>query len=140
MAIKKTRRRRKRSTKRRGHYITGVFTSTKTGQACKYRSGWELSYLTYLDNEPTVLTFGYESVKIPYVSNVRTGKLRTYFPDFLVEYVDGHKELVEIKPSKRVHQVAVQKKLKAAGIHCQAHGLTLVVITEHELKGLGLLK
>jgi len=93
----------------------------------------------WLDSRNDVATWGYECMTIPYVSNVRTHKMRRYFPDFLVEYVDGRKELVEIKPASRVRQVKVAKKLKAALDHCQAHGLALVVITEVELKGLGLL-
>lgn len=130
--VKRTRRKRKR------HYHTGAYTS-KVGNVCKYRSGWELKYMEYLDASPDVLSWSYESIKIPYVSNVRTKKVRNYLPDFCVEYVDGHKEIVEIKPSRRVHQVKVQKKLLAAGDHCRAHGLALVIITEVELKGLGLL-
>ncbi len=96
--------------------------------------------MEWLDANPDVVTWSYESVVIPYVSNKKTGKLRNYYPDFHIEFVDGHQELVEIKPSKRVHQTNVQKKLAAAGDHCRAHRLTLVVITELELRLLGLLK
>src|SRR5579872_3830732 len=124
--------------RRRGHYHRGEYTSTKTGLVCKHRSGWELVYMTYLDAELSVTTWGYESVVIPYVSNVRTGRLRNYHPDFVVTYVDGRRELVEIKPSKRVKQAAVQKKLKAAGSWCAINGVELKVVTEVELKALGL--
>jgi len=93
----------------------------------------------WLDSCDDVTTWSYESVIIPYVSNIKSKKMRKYFPDFLVERKDGHIELVEIKPSKRVHQVKVHKKLMAAGDHCRAHGWTMVIITELELKGLGLL-
>ena len=94
----------------------------------------------HLDSSPDVATWAYESVIIPYVSNKKTGKLRNYHPDFLVTYADGHVELIEVKPSKRVHQVKVAKKLLAAGDWARTHGVTLVVITEVELKQLGLLK
>jgi hypothetical protein len=96
--------------------------------------------MKYLDDNEDVFCWSYESVAIPYVSNTRTGKMRKYYPDFQVEWVDGRSELVEIKPSKRVLQAAVQKKLKAAGVWCLEHSVTLVVMTEVELKGLGLLK
>lgn len=125
--------------KRRGHYHTGTYLSTKTGLTCKYRSGWELSYMQYLDADVRVATWGYECVVIPYVSNQRSGKVRRYHPDFLVTYADGQ-VLVEIKPSKRVHQAKVAKKLVAAGDWARAHGVVLTVITEVELKALGLLK
>ena len=131
--VKKKRRRRKRGYKR------GEYTSTKSSLVFKYRSGWELAYMQYLDANEDVSSWSYESVIIPYVSNVKTGKLRKYYPDFQVNWSNKADELIEIKPKKRVLQAGVQKKLKAAEVYCQAHGLTLVVITEIELKGLGLL-
>jgi hypothetical protein len=96
--------------------------------------------MAWLDASPDVVSWSYETLVIPYVSNVKTGKLRKYHPDFVVTHVDGTKEVVEIKPSKRVHQAKVTKKLLAAGDHCRAHGMTLTVVTEYELKALGLLK
>jgi hypothetical protein len=96
--------------------------------------------MQYLDGEPSILTWSYESVIIPYVSNVRTGKIRKYYPDFLLTYVDDTHAIVEIKPSKRVTQANVVKKLNAAREWCSAHQTALVVITENELKVLGLLK
>lgn len=137
MAATKKRRRRR---KRKGHYHTGIHLSTKTGQACKYRSGWELVYMQWLDAHAAVSSYTYERTKIPYVSNVRTGKLRNYLPDFLVEFNDGSRSLVEIKPKRKVAHVTVQKKLKAAAEWCRLNSVTLQVITEVELRVLGLLK
>lgn len=134
MAAKKRRRRRKKK-----HYHTGTYISSKTGQECKYRSGWELKYLEWLDAHAAVKEYGYESVKIPYVSNVRTGKIRNYLPDFLVEFNDGSQQLVEIKPKRKLVQASVQKKLRAAEKWCRDHGVTLVVLTEVELSTMGIL-
>jgi len=130
---------RKKRRKRKGHYHTGVHVSVKGGE-CKYRSGWELKYMEHMDSDDKVLRFEYEQVKIPYISNVRTGKIRHYYPDFLVTYVDGTQKLVEIKPKKRLDQAKVTKKLKAAEVWCREHGVTLAVLTEIELRLLGLLK
>lgn len=132
--MKKIRRRRKKK-----RYHTGTYTSLKTGQACKYRSGWELAYLRWLDAHIEVKSFMYEGVKIPYVSNTRTGKVRHYFPDFYIEFKDDSKLLVEIKPKRKLLQANVQKKLKAAEGWCSDRGVQLVVITELEMKSLGLL-
>ena len=133
-------KRKRRRHKRKGRYHTGIYVSTKTGQQCKYRSGWELKYMEWLDAHAAVKSFGYEVVKIPYVSNLKTKKLRTYYPDFLIEFNDGSLLLVEIKPSKKLVQAIVRKKLAAAEEWCSAHGATFQVITEHELKVMGLLK
>lgn len=95
--------------------------------------------MQHLDGDPSVVAYVYEPFKLPYVSNVRSGRLRGYIPDLLVTRVDGSRELVEIKPLRKVDHVTVQKKLKGAQVWCSVHGVTLVVITERELKVLGLL-
>jgi hypothetical protein len=133
MLIPKKKRRRKK------RYHTGEHTSPKLVGECSYRSGWELKYMQYLDADPSVASYSYESVKIPYVSNSRTGRVRTYYPDILITHVDGTLVLVEIKPSKRLVQTIVKKKLAAAEGWCRTNGATLVIITEKELKGLRLL-
>ncbi len=130
---------RKRKRRRKKRYHTGMYTSIKTGQECNYRSSWELKYLMWLDANDSVKTFAYESIKIPYVSNLKTGKIRHYIPDIFVEFVDGSKMLIEVKPSKRLTQLAVKKKIDAGILWSQAHGATFKVITELELKLLGLL-
>lgn len=129
-----------RKKKRRGHYHRGVHVSPKCDHECHYRSGWELSYLQYLDTDPTVKAYHYEKLKIPYVANVRSGRTRNYIPDVFIEYVDGSFALVEIKPKRKLTQPTVVKKLKAAQAWVDALGVTLVIITEVELKLLGLLK
>jgi hypothetical protein len=132
-------KRRKRHPGRKGHYHTGTYLSSKGAGECRYRSGWELTVMQLLDDDKKVASWSYEKVIIPYVSNVRTGKIRRYFPDFFVEYVDGTRRLLEVKPSRRVHQPKVAKKLSAAHEWCRANGCTLDVITEHELRAIGAL-
>lgn len=95
--------------------------------------------MQHLDASPDVKEWTYETITIQYVSNKKSGKLRKYIPDFIVDYIDGHREILEVKPSRRVQQVKVQKKLKAGEQYCQAHGATFKVITERELKVLGLM-
>jgi hypothetical protein len=95
--------------------------------------------MKYLDEDPTVTSYEYEKVIIMYVSNVRTGSLKRYFPDFLIHYASGEDRLVEIKPSNKLAHAKVMKKTEAAKQWCSEHQCTLEVITEHELKGLGVL-
>lgn len=124
--------------KKKKRYHTGTYTSAKGGD-CKYRSGWELAYIKWLDANPSVKSFRYEGVVIIYISNVRSGMHHRYFPDFLVEYVDGRQVLVEIKPARKVGQRINQKKLTAARQWCDEHGATLEIMTEIELKNLGII-
>ena len=131
--MKKRRRKRKG-----GHYHRGLHVSPKAGE-CKFRSGWEQAYMIWLDSNVDVTSYTYEKTIIEYVSNKKTGKIRKYFPDFLVEYSD-HSELIEIKPAKRLEQARVKKKLAAAELWCTAHGIVFRVITENELRPMGLIK
>lgn len=93
----------------------------------------------WFDVEPTVLSYSYESVRIPYINNVRSRRTRTYLPDFLVELTDGRKILVEVKPSKKLGHAQVMKKLAAARVWCDENKIDLQVITEKDLRLLGVL-
>lgn len=130
----RTKRRRGKSRAKRG-----LYTSTKTGQTHKYRSSWEMRYMTHLDADATVKTWGYECLEIRYVSAVRSGRLRSYLPDFLVELVDGRKLVVEIKPASKVDKPTNLKKFAAARAWCPANGTEFVVVTEHDMKALGIM-
>ena len=65
------------------------------------RSSWELMYMNALDNSRLVSKWMSEprNLKITYVDPL-TRKVKTYWPDFLIQYVDGSIEVVEIKPLK----------------------------------------
>jgi hypothetical protein len=115
----------------------------------KYRSGWELAFMQFCDNNTSVLQWSSESLRIPY-RHPLTGKPTTYVPDFLVLYENkrGQKvaEIVEIKPKKQSiieSKVASTRdravvainhaKWAAANAYCKAQGLTFRVITEDDL-------
>jgi len=134
MAPKKPRKKKKK----KGHYHRGTHTSPIAGD-CKYRSGWEQKYMEHLDSDPNVSTWSYEKLVIEYVSNQHTKKIRKYYPDFQIEYKDGKRVVVEIKPSRKLGQATVVKKIRAAKEWCTAHDLTYKILTEIELKDMGLL-
>jgi hypothetical protein len=129
---------KKRKKKRKGHYIRGTYTSPIAGE-CKYRSGWELKVMVYLDENPDVESWSYEKTVIEYVSNVRSKKIRKYYPDFLVKYKDGRSELIEVKPKRKLEQLTVKKKMTAAMLWCSERGMSYRIMTEVQLKELGLL-
>lgn len=129
---------KKRKKKRKGHYIRGTYTSPIAGE-CKFRSGWEYRLMIHLDSSPDVEFWSYEKTVIEYVSNVRTKKVRKYYPDFLVRYKDGRTELIEVKPKRKLEQATIKKKMAAALLWCAEHGMTYRIVTEIQLKELGLL-
>jgi hypothetical protein len=115
----------------------------------KYRSGWELAFMQFCDNNTSVLQWASESLRIPY-RHPLTGKPTIYVPDFLVLYENkrGQKvaEIVEIKPKKqsiieskvvsardRAVVAINHAKWAAANAYCKAQGLTFRVITEDDL-------
>jgi hypothetical protein len=124
--------------RRKKRYHTGTHSSPKAGD-CSYRSGWELQLMQHMDADPTVASYLYEGVEIPYLSSARSGRMRNYWPDFLVTRTDGSQQLIEVKPKRKLQHRVVQKKLAAARQWCSDHGVELTIITEVELKGLGLL-
>ena len=115
----------------------------------RYRSGWELTFMTFCDTNSNVLYWASESMVIPY-QHPFTGKPTNYIPDFFVVYENkfGKKiaEVVEIKPKKQSlieSKVANAKdrmvvainhaKWRAANAYCKAQGFTFRVITEDDL-------
>lgn len=132
MQKKKSKKRKKR------RYKTGEHHSQKlTNGPAKYRSGWEAKYMVWLDENPHVVSYEYESVRISYISNYKTGKTRLYTPDFLVVWDDGKRILVEIKPNKKLDQLTIRRKADAAKTWCSEHDAIYEFITEDTLKELG---
>jgi hypothetical protein len=95
--------------------------------------------MEFLDSTGDVGTWSYESFSIEYISNKRTGKVRRYIPDFRVEYTDGRVEIIEIKPKRKLMKPTIQKKILAAQDWCSSHGVTFRILTEIELKAIGVL-
>jgi methionine-S-sulfoxide reductase len=64
-----------------------------------YRSGWEMVFMQFCDNNPAILQWASESINIPY-RNPFTNKSTIYVPDFLIIYEDKsgkkHAEVIEI--------------------------------------------
>jgi hypothetical protein len=73
-----------------------------------YRSGWELKFMIYCDNNQYFKRWGceLEQLTIPYYD--LKGKIHKYIPDFYVEIIDPYnpekeqKVIFEIKPHKQI--------------------------------------
>ena len=119
-----------------------------------YRSGWELRFMSFLDNTKDVIEWSSEQTIIPY-RNPIDGSWHRYFPDFLVtkRNKDGTIEtnLIEIKPYKQtmipdkpkkqtkkylneIMTFAVNKsKWEAAENWCKKEGIKFLILTENDL-------
>lgn len=114
----------------------------------RYRSSWELVFMTVCDKNPNIKQWASESIPIKY-RHPFTGKVATYVPDFLVSYQDkngkGRTEVIEIKPIKqtliekakgtRAKMVVAINRAKWAAAHqwCKKNGLIFRVMTEHDM-------
>lgn len=135
MVVQKKKRKKKR---KKSRYHRGTHVSIIAGE-CKYRSSWEQKYMEYLDTNPDVTKWSYEKLIIEYISNNKTKKIRKYYPDFQIEYSSGEKVVVEIKPSRKLKQLNILKKISAAIKWCIEHDMTYKILTEIELKDMGLI-
>lgn len=114
----------------------------------RYRSGWELSFMVFLDQNNHILQWASEAISIPY-RHPLTGKQTIYVPDFFIQYRTRDNttraEIIEIKPKKqsiieskmnsrdRAVVVINLAKWAAAEQFCKRQGLTFRVLTEHDI-------
>ena len=119
-----------------------------------WRSTWELKFMKWCDNNPSVLEWGSETVIIPYISPV-DNRVHRYFVDFYIKIRDKNnlttKYLIEIKPEKftkppikpkritkrfidEVFQYGVNDaKWKAAFEYCSDRNIKFMILTEKDL-------
>lgn len=119
-----------------------------------YRSSWELKFMKYCDNNPAVVKWSSEEIRIPYRSPI-DNQVHNYYVDFFMEVktTDGSvkKMLVEIKPKKFTMPPVQPKrktkryiaevfewgkndaKWKSAREWCHKRGWEFMILTEDHL-------
>ena len=119
-----------------------------------FRSSLELKFMKWADANPNIITWGSESVIIPY-QNPLTGRVSRYFTDFNIVMKDKQGEfkkfLIEIKPHsqtlppvqknrktktliyQQAEYVKNQAKWQAAESWSKSHNCQFVILTEKQL-------
>ena len=116
------------------------------------RSLWERKFCKYLDENISIVRWGFEQIKIPYVSV--DNKIHMYISDFVIKKKnkanDREITIIEIKPKKQTSEPTMRKnkkaflrecvtysintaKWKSAQEYCATKGWTFKIITELEL-------
>ena len=138
-------------------YRQGIFTPINKdkfmGSTATYRSGLELKFMRFCDNNINVLKWGSENVIVPYISPL-DGRVHKYYVDNFVVIKEGSqikKYLIEIKPSKQTQApntkykkkehliyeqsawVINQAKWNAAKELCKKKGFDFLILTEKHL-------
>lgn len=119
-----------------------------------YRSSWELKFMVWVDNNPSIIKWKSEETVIPYICP-SDNKIHRYFVDFQIQtrQKDGSLKtfLVEIKPEKQTKPPEVQRRVtkqylnevltwgkneakwKAATEYAKDRGWEFVILTEKHL-------
>ena len=118
-----------------------------------YRSSYELRFMRWADHNPAIVSWGSESIVIPY-QNPLTGRISRYFVDnnITIKTKDGtlKKFLIEIKPSiqtlppkatrntkslmrKQAEYVKNRAKWEAASAWAKKKNYEFTIITEKHL-------
>ena len=94
----------------------------------RYDSKLESFMMEKLDADPTVVKWmKRHGITIPWVDVQK--HMRRYCPDFIVEYIDGRKVILEVKDPSRLDSDEVKRKRKAAEMWCKRRGMEYVVAT-----------
>lgn len=114
-----------------------------------YRSSWEMTFMMFCDNNPSIQEWASEPLRIPYRDPL-TGKATVYVPDFLISYIDKnqkkHVELIEIKPKNQTfledvgkneynqaQYIKNQAKWAAANQWCKKQGIKFRIISSSDI-------
>jgi hypothetical protein len=95
----------------------------------RYDSSWEFAYMKRLERDRTVVKWTKNhGITIQYVTEA--GNVRGYRPDFLLERIDGAKELHEIKGGQYLNNLDTIRKHEAAKSWCRKRGMCFIVVTK----------
>lgn len=93
-----------------------------------YDSDLERRMMAWLEADPTVVKWmKRHGLSIPWIDAQK--HQRRYVPDFLVQYVEGRKALIEVKDPSRLDSNDVRRKRNAAEMWCKQRGMEYVVAT-----------
>ena len=94
----------------------------------RFQSDLERRMMVRLDADPNVKKWmKRHGISIPWIDGQK--HQRRYMPDFIVEYNDGRKTIVEVKDPSRIDSNDVQRKRKAAEIWCKQRGMEYEMAT-----------
>ena len=93
-----------------------------------YHSDLERRMMDRLERDPHVAKWmKRHGITIPWIDGQK--HCRRYVPDFLVEYVDGRKAVIEVKDPSRIDSNDVQRKRKAAEMWCKQRNMEYILAT-----------
>lgn len=93
-----------------------------------YQSDLERRMMLRLESDNSVKRWvKRHSITIPWIDGQK--HQRRYVPDFLVEYIDDRKALIEVKDPSRIDSDDVKRKRKAAEMWCKQRRMEYIIAT-----------
>jgi hypothetical protein len=93
-----------------------------------YDSDLERKMMKRLELDPHVRKWTKRhGISIPWIDGQK--HQRRYYPDFLVEYEDGSRKLIETKDRSKIDTDEVKRKRQAAELWCKRRSMEYVVAT-----------
>ena len=81
----------------------------------RFMSSWEREAHQFFDNNPNIIRWSSEEIKIPYIKPT-DGKLHHYYPDYWIEYKNRAgqivQEIIEVKPATQTRPPVLKGKRK----------------------------
>jgi hypothetical protein len=115
-----------------GFAKTGVYCSSKTTLTINYKSSYEERTSICFDKDLYIKTWLYEPFYIMYL-NEETGRNCRYLIDFLIEFIDGTKKIIETKAEYMVNTNEVKYKKQAAEAYCKHNNMIYEIWTAKEI-------
>uniref|UniRef100_A0A6M3KEH5 Putative endonuclease subunit n=1 Tax=viral metagenome TaxID=1070528 RepID=A0A6M3KEH5_9ZZZZ len=114
------------------NYKYGKFYSNKNDKIFLFRSSYEEKMFDILEELECINNYEYETVRIPYLFE---GIERHYIPDFLVEFIDGTKVIMEVGPRtfKLYPSNKTYAKFNAAELFCDKRNWKFSIVSEDSL-------
>lgn len=106
--------------KKNSHYKQGIrdpkifkkYISSCKNEPVIFRSGLELEFINYCENNSSIKRWASEPIKIKYYSRL-DDKEMNYYPDFVIEKTNGSRIIVEVKPKSQTYKPTVYDNLWA---------------------------
>jgi len=94
----------------------------------RFDSGLEERMMVRLEGDADVVKWmKRHGISIPWIDGQR--HQRRYVPDFIVEYSDGRRVIIEVKDPSRIDSDDVKRKRKAAEMWCKQRGMEYELAT-----------
>lgn len=106
----------------KGNHLNGYFFSIKSQANIFFSSSYELRCLFLLEQDENVK-------KVARCEGFATAK-QSHIPDFLVEYIDNSKSIIEVKPERRLAES--QTQIQNSLLFAQKQGYTYKIWTEKD--------